>query len=647
VSTKNLFPGSRFLRSVVARGWSWLDSSRRAVFGLALNLLFVLLLGALLLGVYRALRSGPPALQDKTALVLNFSGALVEQSTAGLRQRALAQARGQDTQDQTRLRDVLAVLSAATQDPQITHAVLMLDNFAGAGLPQLREVALALQRFKAAGKPIYAWGSNYDQRQYFLAAQATEVWLHPMGTLLVEGYGRSRPYYKELLERVGVSANVIRAGKYKNAGETYTASGPSPETQEADALVYGTLWASYTANVESARKLPAGSISQTINGLPASLLQAGNDPARWAVQQKWVDALRTSDEARVVLVERGAADEKDKTFRQIGFDAYLARIKPAQQGPAVAVVVAQGVISDGRAGAGAVGGLSTAELIRKARENADVKALVLRVNSPGGSAFGSELVRRELDITRQAGKPVVVSMGDVAASGGYWISMAADEIWADEATVTGSIGVVSLLPTAQGALDKLGIRMAGEGTTWLANAYDPKKGLDPRFAQLMQSAVDGTYQRFISLVAGARKSNVPAIDALAQGRVWAGKDAQARGLVDKLGGLADAVQAAGQRAKLVASTEASTQMSTMAGYRVLYIEATPGRLDRWLRRLGVGLETVLGSPVDLSSLALALGVLPAAAEELAQDMAWLAQAAKQASARPLAAATHCLCVAPE
>lgn len=620
-------------RSTLGRGlrgaWRLLDALRRTL----LNLLLLALLG--LLGWW-LLRPGAPALQDQTALVLNISGTLVEQwEGSSVRDQVLGQARGDD-KDQTRLRDVLAVLDAAAKDKQISHALLMLDGLQGGGLPMLREVALAIERFKAAGKPVYAWGSAFDQRQYFLAAHASQVWLHPMGNVFVEGYGRQRSYYKDLFDKVGITAHVIRTGKYKSAAETYSASGPSPETLEAEGLVFGTLWASYTGAVEQARQQPAGSVVAAIDSLPASLQAVQGDTARWALARKWVDALKTRDEMRDLLTDKGARDEDHKTFRQVSLDDYLGRIKPRRDGPAVAVVVAQGAISDGRAGPGRIGGLSTAELIRKAREDDRIKALVLRVDSPGGSAFGSELVRRELALTRQAGKPVVVSMGNVAASGGYWISMAADEVIADEATITGSIGVVGLLPTAEGAMDKLGVRTGGATTTWLANAYDPKRALDPRFAQLIQSVVDGTYQDFVKLVAGARKSTPEKIHELAQGRVWAGKDAQARGLVDRLGNLGDAIAAAARRGQLDGDV------------RVAYIETPPGRLQRLLQRLGVA-QTFVDIDSTLpgrtwQSLLASTGLLPPVTQTLVQDLGWLADISEQR--KPFTTAAHCLCSAP-
>ena len=618
MSSSILSTAGRGLRAA----WRWLDAIRRAL----LNILLLLLLGGLL---WALLRPGAPALQDKTALVLNISGSVVEQRTAvSLREQALGQAQGHDSA-QTRLRDVLAVLDAAAKDPKISHAVLMVDGLSGAGMVTLREMAAAIDRFKASGKPVYAWGSEYDQRQYFLAAHASEVWLHPMGSVEVTGFGRYRSYYKDLFDKVGITANVLRAGKYKNAAETYAASAPSAETQESDSALWGTLWGSYTASVEKARKQPAGSVAAAIDSLPASLVAAQGNPARWALDRKWVDALKTRDEMRALLTLKGAKDEENKTFRQVSLAGYLGRIKPRTGGDAVGVVVAQGSISDGRAGPGSIGGLSTAELIRKAREDEKIKAIVLRVDSPGGSAFGSELVRRELDLTRKAGKPVVVSMGNLAASGGYWISMAADEVIADEASITGSIGVVALLPTAQGAMDKLGIHTGGVTTTWLGNAYDPKRALDPRFAQLVQGIVDGTYRDFTVLVATARKSTPEKINQLAQGRVWSGKDAHARGLVDRLGSFDDAIASATQLGKLGADP------------RIEYVETKPGRLQRMLERFGVTQADVAVPQTGLRAALVGSGLLPPVAQTLASDLAWLADVADRH--KPFVTVVHCLC----
>ena len=606
------------------RLWRLVDGTRR----LLLNLLFLALIGAL---VWAFATRGPAALQDKTVLVLNLRGPLVEQYSGNWRDAALGRARG-DQPGQVQLRDVLDVLAAAAKDPQVTQVLLMLDEFQGAGLASLREVSVALQRFKASGKPVVAWGSRFDQRQYHVASAASEVWLHPMGMVQLEGFGRYRNYYRDALDKLGVTVNLVRVGTYKSFGEPFTENGPSPASVEADSLLLNGLWGSYTEAVEHSRRLGAGSINRGIDALPASLVALNGDLAKLALETKLVDALKTPDQLRQLMIERGARDEDSKSFRQISFSGYLARLKPKRDGEALAVVVAEGEIGDGEAPPGRIGGLSTAALIRKAREDDQVKALVLRVDSPGGSAFGAELIRRELELTRAAGKPVVVSMGDMAASGGYWIATAADEVIADAATLTGSIGVFTLLPTGEQALDKLGVHTAGVTTTWLGGAYDPRRAIDPRFTALLQSNVEHIYAQFIAKVAAARQRTPQQIDAVAQGRVWSGAQALERGLVDRLGGYGDALSAAAQRGKLAGADSGDLHIT--------YLEPEPGRLQRLLELFG---GTVFeGLARQLEALLPSAGL--AAARELRQDLLWLDELTQRR--QPFALAVHCMCSDP-
>lgn len=609
-------PRSRTMR--VLRGLWWLvDTGRRAI----LNLLLLLVVAAI---AWALLHRGPPPLADKTVLVVNPQGPVHEQFSGSFRDNALDKARGTES-GQTRLRDLLTALDAGATDPRITSALLVLDDFAGAGLPTLREVAAAVDRFRAGGKKVVAWGSSYDQRQYYLAAHADEVWLHPMGGVEINGFGSRRTYFKDALDRLGVTAHVVRAGRFKNAAETLAASGPSPETEQADRELYDGLWADYAAAIEHARRLPAGSLDRAIAELPERLAAAGGDAAKLAAREGLIDAMKTRDQLRAALVARGERD--GETFRQIGFADYAARFTPPATGPTVAVVVAEGTILDGEAGPGTIGGLSTAALVRRAREDEGVRAIVLRVNSPGGSAFGSELIRRELELARSAGKPVVVSMGDVAASGGFWISTAADEIIADPATITGSIGVIAVLPTAENALERLGLRTEGYRTSWAVDAYDPRVPLDARTEQVLQASIGHVYGQFLERVASARKSTPERIDEIGQGRVWSGAQARVRGLVDRTGGLRDALAVAAARAKL------------SPGYRVKYVEREPGRAERlmaWFGGLGVmalqpALDAALPPP------------LPAPLAELKRQTAWLIQASE--GRRP-AAMAHCLCTPP-
>ncbi|MDQ6640826.1 MAG: signal peptide peptidase SppA, partial [Pseudomonadota bacterium] len=465
-------PVRRFFRGA----WRVVDVSRRVV----LNLLFMIIVIALIIAF---VKSGPLPLADKTALVLRIDGTIGEQKSGNLRSTALEQVRGEAVQ-KVQLRDILNALDAAAEDPKISSLVVVLDEMRPTGFSTLREIAAAIDRFKASGKKVVAWGSGYDQRQYYVASHASEVYLHPLGMVYIAGFGNLRNYYKDALDKLGVTVNVVRVGTFKSAVEPFIANEPSAPALEADKVLYGGLWKTYVDAVEKERKLPAGSIVRGIDEAPQRLAAAGGDAAKFALKERLGDALKTRDELRALMIERGAKDNDENTFRQIAFDDYLGHVKARVTGDAIGVVVAEGEIVDGTAPAGTIGGLSTANLIKKARDNKDVKALVLRVDSPGGSVFGSELVRRELEVTRAAGKPVVVSMGNVAASGGYWISTASDEIVADAATITGSIGVFALLPTADQTLAKLGVHPAGVGTTWLRNADDPRLPLDPRLADL-------------------------------------------------------------------------------------------------------------------------------------------------------------------
>ena len=609
-------------RRVLGKVWGVVDAARRTV----INLLFLLIVIALVVAVAK---SGAPALADKTTLVLALNGPLVEQRGGSVRDNALAQVRGEAPQS-AQLRDVLAVLDAAAKDPKIVRVLLQLDELRAAGLPALRDIASALERFKASGKQVVAWGAGYDQRQYYLAAHANEVWLHPLGSMMVTGYGGYRNYYRDALDKVGISVNLVRVGTYKSAAEPYIANGPSPAAQEADGLLYNDLWTTWTQGVEQARKLPAHSVMKLIDELPQRLAAAGGDEAKMVLDAKFVDALKTRDEMRALLIERGARDDKIKSFRQVSFEAYLAGMTPKFTGDAIGVVVAQGEIVDGDASAGTVGGLSTARLIRQAREDDAIKAIVLRVDSPGGSVFGSELVRRELELARTGGKPVVVSMGNVAASGGYWISTASDEVIADAATITGSIGVFALLPNGEKALTKLGVHTEGTTTTWLGGAGDVRRAADLRFIALAQSSVDHIYADFTGKVAQARKTTPQAIDAVGQGRVWTGAQAKERGLVDTLGGFSDALASAAKRAKLGSD------------YRVSYIEPEPGRLARLLDAVGGATASVIAEQID--ARVLPAGMPKQLVQDVQRDLGWLATATT--TRKPVNAVIHCLCEAP-
>ncbi|MDQ1918963.1 signal peptide peptidase SppA [Massilia pseudoviolaceinigra] len=605
--------------------WRAVDSTRRGV----LNVLFLAIVVFLLIAVFSG--GGVKPMATKTALVLEIKGSLVEQHSGNVREALMANAGAGEVRRSVQLRDVLTVLDRAAKDPQISSVLLLLDEMDGAGLAMLNEVGLAIDRVKASGKPVIAWGSAFDQRQYLLASHATQVYMHPMGAVMIEGFGRYRNYYRDALDKVGVTVNLMKVGTYKSFAEPYIGNGPSPEAAEADAFLFKALWSGYTTDVEKNRKLPAGWIAQRIETLPAETEQAAGDTGKLALTSKLVDGLKTRDEVRAMMITRGAKDDEGTSFRQVGFGEYLMRVTPELMGDAVGVIVASGEISDGNAPAGSIGGLSTANLIRKAREDKQIKAVVLRVDSPGGSAFGSELIRRELELTRAAGKPVVVSMGSVAASGGYWISMASDEVFADRATITGSIGVFAILPTAEKVVEKLGIHTAGVTTTWLADAYNPMRPLDPRFAQLIQSSINHIYSDFTTKAAAARKTTQPKIDEVGQGRVWTGVQAKERGLVDTIGSYTDALKSAAKRAKLA------------DGYRVAYVEREVSAFERVLTSVfGVSAAHAVNIEVKLGLMP--TGVPSSAVAEVSKELSWLADLAKDR--KPFTAVTHCMCTAP-
>ncbi len=589
---------------------------------LVLNLLFLAIVAAIVAAWFY---EGRPKLAPNTALVIDLAGPIVEQRTGAPARLTVLQALA-DRERETQLRDVLAALDAAATDPKIGRVLILLDDMEGAGLATLREVAAAIGRVRASGKQVIAWGSILDQRRYYLAAHTDQVLLHPFGRVVLQGFGGYRNYYRDALESVGVTVNVFKVGRYKSAVEPFSQNEPSEDARRDEVALLGDLWSQYLSAVETARKLPAGAITRLIDELPQRFAAAGGDAAKLALEEKLVDGLKTRDELRAMFIEKGVPDPKHKTFRQIGLSQYLGTL-PEKEGDAVGVVVASGEMLDGDQPQGLVGGRSTAELIRRAREDDSIKAVLLRVRSPGGSVFAAEQIRHELEVTRKAGKPVLVSFGDVAASGGYWVSMSADEVIADPAAITGSIGVFALLPSADRAWEKLSLHTHGTTTTWLAGALDPRRPLDPRARELLQTGVTHIYREFVGRAATARNLTTEQVDELAQGRVWTGRQAHEHKLIDRLGTYREALQAAAKRGGLGED------------FRVTYIEREPRGIDRLLGML-FG-EASLASLPLLSLLSPGAAVVPDAVQSIGSDLRWLRNAARS----PLAAQSHCLCSA--
>jgi protease-4 len=605
---------------LIRRFFGFLWSTIGFLRNLVLNLVFLAVAVALAVVWFSDSR---PTLAPDTALVLDLSGPIVENRTVAGPRLTLLQALAERDRE-TLLPDVLAALDAAAKDPNISRAVLLLDDMGAAGLATLQEIAAALTRFRASGKQVVAWASALDQRRYLLAAHADEVLLHPFGRVTIQGFGGYRNYYRDALESIGVTVNVFKVGAYKSAAEPFSENEPSEEARRDEAALLGDLWSQYLTAVESARRLPAGSITRLIDELPQRFAAVGGDSAKLALEEKLVDGLKTRDELRAAMIERGTRDERHKTFRQINLAQYLATLPP-QRGDAVGVVVVSGEILDGDPPPGLVGGLATAQLIRRAREDESVKAVLLRVRSPGGSPFGSELIRHELDVTRRAGKPVVVSFGDVAASGGYWVSMAADEVLASPSTITGSIGVFALLPSVDKTWQKLALHTHGTTTTWLAGAYDPRRPLEPKARELLQTGVAHAYNEFVGRAAAARQMTPEQINELAQGRVWTGQQAQANRLIDRTATYHEALQAAAKRGGLNET------------FRIAFIEREASGIDRLLGML-FG-ETAYGAISAVALLAPGATVVPAAMHSFATELRWLRQALRD----PLALHSHCLC----
>ncbi|HET9482735.1 MAG TPA: signal peptide peptidase SppA [Xanthomonadales bacterium] len=611
-----------FLVRLVRGAYRALDASRR----FAMNLLFLLIV----LLVLAAIAGNTPRMLPQTALVLAPKGPIVEQYSASPGDRALAKMFGDDRHE-LQLRDVLRALDAAADDPMIERVVIVPDLVTGTGHATLREIGAALERFKRSGKEVVAYADGMDQRGYYLAAHADRVYLHPEGAVLLEGLSRYRTYFKDAFDKFGVEARLFRVGEYKSAGETYVRSDQSPEAREADLYWMGDVWQRYLADIARLRSLDAAALSASLDALDSEITARGGDLAKLALDQKLVDELKTRDELRAILIAAGAKDDDDEeTFRQIGIERYsiVAAARALKLGaPQVAVVVAEGEIVDGDQPPGMVGGDSTARLIRRAREDDDVKAVVLRVDSPGGGVFPSEVIRREIELTRAAGKPVVASMGDLAASGGYWISMNADEIVASESTITGSIGIFGLWFNVPQAMGKLGLRTDGVGTNWISGAIDPTRAYDPRLGTVIQSVIDRGYADFIGKVAAARGKTPDEVDTIARGRVWSGEQAKARGLVDTLGTFEQAVASAAKRAGLDED-----------GYQVRYVEKELTGFEQFMLDLT---SSRLAAMVGGSGLSLPASFLPEARiDELASLRAFVRDAMKQ---RPGAIYAHCEC----
>ena len=572
--------------------WRALQAGQIVLFGgLALGLAIALVVGLL--------TSDKPDIPDGGALVLNPSGFLVEQKSAINPQEFIQTGEGPN---ETLVQDLVDALKLAKVDQRIKLVVLNLENFNGGLMPHLELIAEAISQFRESGKKVIAASFGYGQSDLFLAAHADEILLNPEFAALPEGYGTYRTYYRTLLDNFDISVNLFRVGKYKSAAEPYIRDNMSEEDKIARLEYLNSWWTTYTTTVEQARGLQAGSINEQMSDPLATMKSAEGNFAQMALDHELVDKLLSERETREYLISlTGEDDETPGSYRGIGFNQYLqSERKPEpEQDQKVAVITVVGSIIDGFAEAGTIGSRSVSALIDKARQDDGVKAIVLRVDSGGGSKTASEVIRRELLHAQDAGIPVVASMGSVAASGGYWISATADRIFAHPNTITGSIGIFGFIPTFEKTLGRYGIFSDGVGTTSLAGSVSLERGITPTMAKVIQFNIDTGYQQFIETVASGRDLTVEQVDEIAQGRVWTGSKALEIGLIDEIGGLEEAISSAAELAELET-------------YSVWHVEPEISSKEKLLRELT--------AEMGVSSIKAPVGLVDQLVSNLRQDL---------------------------
>ncbi|ECO1398836.1 signal peptide peptidase SppA [Salmonella enterica subsp. enterica serovar Kentucky] len=537
----------RFIAGFFKWTWRVLNFVREMV--LNLFFIFLVLVGV---GIWMQIGNGNNSEQTaRGALLLDISGVIVDKPSTNHRLGALGRqlfGASSDRLQENSLFDIVNAIRQAKDDRNITGIVLDLKNFTGADQPSMRYIGKALREFRDSGKPVFAVGENYSQGQYYLASFANKIWLSPQGQVDLHGFATNGLYYKTLLDKLKVSTHVFRVGTYKSAVEPFIRDDMSPAAREADSRWIGELWQNYLHTVSANRQISPQQLFPGAQAIIDGLTSVGGDTAKYALDHKLVDALASSADVEKALTKQFGWSKTENNYRAISYYDYSLKT-PADTGGTIAVIFANGAIMDGEETPGNVGGDTTASQIRDARLDPKVKAIVLRVNSPGGSVNASEVIRAELAAARAAGKPVVVSMGGMAASGGYWISTPANYIVASPSTLTGSIGIFGVINTVENSLSSIGVHSDGVSTSPLAD-ISMTKALSPEVQQMMQLSIEYGYKRFITLVANARKRTPEQIDKIAQGHVWTGEDAKANGLVDSLGDFDDAVAKAAELAKL-------------------------------------------------------------------------------------------------
>ncbi|ELA8063027.1 TPA: signal peptide peptidase SppA [Vibrio parahaemolyticus] len=562
------------------------------------NLIFLLMI-AVFYFAFTYTGEGRPVIEKESALVMNLSGPIVEQRRYVNPMDSVAGSLlGNEMPKENVLFDIVDTIRYAKDDAKVSGLVLALRDLPETNLTKLRYIAKALNEFKASGKPVYAVGDFYNQSQYYLASYADKVYMAPDGGVLIKGYSAYSMYYKTLLEKLDVSTHVFRVGTYKSAIEPFIRDDMSDAAKESATRWVTQLWSAFVDDVTTNRNINAKVLNPTMEELLAEMKSVDGDLAQLAVKMGLVDELATRQDIRTLFAKEFGSDGKD-SYNAISYYDYLATIRPdyTLANHDIAVVVASGAIMDGQQPRGTVGGDTVASLLRQARNDEKVKAVVLRVDSPGGSAFASEVIRNEVEALKKAGKPVVVSMSSLAASGGYWISMSADKIVAQPTTLTGSIGIFSVITTFEKGFSKLGINTDGVGTSPFSGD-GITTGLSEGASQAFQLGIEHGYKRFISLVGSNRAMTVEEVDKVAQGRVWTGQDALSFGLVDQMGDFDDAV-------------ELAAKLANVTDYGIYWVEEPLSPTELFLQEFMNQVKVSLG--VDATSL------LPKSLQPVAQQ----------------------------
>lgn len=535
-----------FIKRISLLIWNTLNGIRKLI----LNLFFFGILAAIIVAMTV---EDDIKLDSGSALVLNLSGSVVEQKRqVDPIEAAMKSSKSKDASGELLLADVLNVIDNAALDTRISSIVLDIGHLRWTGISKLQSIGDALTRFKESGKPIVAKANWYGQNQYFLASFADTIYLNPQGSVELEGLSRYRQYYKSALEKLKVKAHIFRVGTFKSAVEPYIRDDMSPAAKQANTELLNDIWANYETQVAESRNISTDKLVLSADQYLIELEKANGKSAEMALNMNWVDELASAESFRLKMIDTVGKAAEGNSFKQIDFYDYQSLIATHPSlliEDTVGIIVAKGTILNGNQPAGQIGGESTSKLLRKARFDDKVKAVVLRVDSPGGSAFASEQIRQEVLALKTAGKPVVVSMGSYAASGGYWISASADYIYATPTTLTGSIGIFGMVTTFEDSLSSIGIHTDGVATSDWAG-ISVTKGLTPEIKSVIQRHIERGYHDFISLVATERDMSLDDVDNIAQGRVWSGKKAVELGLVDELGDLDNAVAKAAKLASL-------------------------------------------------------------------------------------------------